>query len=135
MHVAFILQSSDTPFVKIIGLLLGVHQCSGGSIHTYSNKLQQSCFSLYAFLGGYTKRDKPHPRGEILIGGPNVTMGYYRTEGCNNDDFFVDQNGQRWFCTGDIGEMHADGCLQIVGMSRYQACHISQVPMINCCLY
>lgn len=69
--------------------------------------------------GGYTKRDKPHPRGEILIGGPNVTMGYYRSEACNNEDFFVDENGQRWFCTGDIGEMHPDGCLQIVGMFRF----------------
>ncbi|TRZ00969.1 hypothetical protein DNTS_021545 [Danionella cerebrum] len=68
--------------------------------------------------GGYTKHDKPHPRGEILIGGPNVTMGYYRSEGCNNDDFFTDQNGQRWFCTGDIGEMHSDGCLQIVDRKK-----------------
>ncbi len=69
--------------------------------------------------GGYTKHDKPHPRGEILIGGPNVTMGYYRSEGCNNEDFFVDENGQQWFCTGDIGEVHPDGCLQIVGMFRF----------------
>lgn len=75
---------------------------------------------IISFLsGGYTKHDKPHPRGEILIGGPNVTMGYYRSESCNNDDFYVDQNGQRWFCTGDVGEMHPDGCLQIVGMSRF----------------
>lgn len=64
--------------------------------------------------GGYTTRDHPHPRGEILIGGPNVTMGYYRSD-CNNGDFFVDEQGQRWFCTGDVGEIHPDGCLQIVG--------------------
>uniref|UniRef100_A0A671T365 long-chain-fatty-acid--CoA ligase n=2 Tax=Sinocyclocheilus anshuiensis TaxID=1608454 RepID=A0A671T365_9TELE len=68
--------------------------------------------------GGYTKHDKPHPRGEILIGGPNVTMGYSRSEGCNNEDFFADENGQRWFCTGDIGEMHPDGCLQIVDRKK-----------------
>uniref|UniRef100_A0A673I5P5 long-chain-fatty-acid--CoA ligase n=1 Tax=Sinocyclocheilus rhinocerous TaxID=307959 RepID=A0A673I5P5_9TELE len=68
--------------------------------------------------GGYTKHDKPHPRGEILIGGPNVTMGYYRSEGCINEDFFVDENGQQWFCTGDIGEMHPDGCLQIVDRKK-----------------
>uniref|UniRef100_A0A8C1GSM3 long-chain-fatty-acid--CoA ligase n=1 Tax=Cyprinus carpio TaxID=7962 RepID=A0A8C1GSM3_CYPCA len=68
--------------------------------------------------GGYTKHDKPHPRGEILIGGPNVTMGYYRSEGCINEDFFVDENGQQWFCTGDIGEMHSDGCLQIVDRKK-----------------
>lgn len=71
------------------------------------------CF--YFHSGGYTSKDKPNPRGEILIGGPNVTMGYYRSEG-NNQDFFVDENGQRWFCTGDVGEVYPDGCLQIVGV-------------------
>ncbi|KAM7418027.1 hypothetical protein PAMA_017594 [Pampus argenteus] len=65
--------------------------------------------------GGYTSKDKPNPRGEILIGGPNVTMGYYRNES-HNQDFFVDENGQRWFCTGDVGEIYPDGCLQIVGV-------------------
>ncbi|XP_068181482.1 long-chain-fatty-acid--CoA ligase 4 isoform X2 [Antennarius striatus] len=67
--------------------------------------------------GGYTSKDQPHPRGEILIGGPNVTIGYYKNE-TNNQDFFVDENGQRWFCTGDVGEIHPDGCLQIVDRKK-----------------
>lgn len=65
--------------------------------------------------GGYRSTDKPHPRGEILVGGPNVTMGYYRSEVRKQDDFFEDGHGQRWFCTGDIGEIHPDGCLKIIG--------------------
>ncbi|XP_041845762.1 long-chain-fatty-acid--CoA ligase 4 isoform X2 [Melanotaenia boesemani] len=67
--------------------------------------------------GGYTHKDQPNPRGEILIGGPNVTMGYYRHES-NDRDFFVDEKGQRWFCTGDIGEVYPDGCLQIVDRKK-----------------
>ncbi|XP_074504147.1 long-chain-fatty-acid--CoA ligase 4 [Sebastes fasciatus] len=67
--------------------------------------------------GGYTSKDEPNPRGEILIGGPNVTMGYYRQES-NDKDFFVDEKGQRWFCTGDVGEIYADGCLQIVDRKK-----------------
>lgn len=67
--------------------------------------------------GGYTSKDEPHPRGEVLIGGPNVTMGYYRNES-NDQDFFVDENGQRWFCTGDVGEIYPDGCLQIVDRKK-----------------
>ncbi|XP_029296816.1 long-chain-fatty-acid--CoA ligase 4 [Cottoperca gobio] len=67
--------------------------------------------------GGYTSKDKPNPRGEILIGGPNVTMGYYRNES-NDQDFFADEKGQRWFCTGDIGEVYPDGCLQIVDRKK-----------------
>lgn len=69
--------------------------------------------------GGYRSTDKPHPRGEILVGGPNVTMGYYKNEAKNQEDFFADENGQRWFCTGDIGEFHQDGCLKIIGEERW----------------
>uniref|UniRef100_A0A8C7VF33 long-chain-fatty-acid--CoA ligase n=1 Tax=Oncorhynchus mykiss TaxID=8022 RepID=A0A8C7VF33_ONCMY len=68
--------------------------------------------------GGYYSTDKPHPRGEIVIGGPNVTMGYYKNEVKNREDFFVDSNGQRWFCTGDIGEFHPDGCLKIIDRKK-----------------
>uniref|UniRef100_A0A671Y0H3 long-chain-fatty-acid--CoA ligase n=1 Tax=Sparus aurata TaxID=8175 RepID=A0A671Y0H3_SPAAU len=68
--------------------------------------------------GGYHSTDKPNPRGEILIGGPNVTMGYFKSEGKNRDDFFVDERGQRWFCTGDIGEFHSDGCLKIIDRKK-----------------
>uniref|UniRef100_A0AAZ3QHL0 long-chain-fatty-acid--CoA ligase n=1 Tax=Oncorhynchus tshawytscha TaxID=74940 RepID=A0AAZ3QHL0_ONCTS len=68
--------------------------------------------------GGYYSTDKPNPRGEIVIGGPNVTMGYYKNEVKNREDFFVDSNGQRWFCTGDIGELHPDGCLKIIDRKK-----------------
>ncbi|KAM3874654.1 long-chain-fatty-acid--CoA ligase 3a [Diretmus argenteus] len=68
--------------------------------------------------GGYRSTDEPHPRGEILIGGANVTMGYYKNQAKHQDDFFVDDNGQRWFCTGDIGEFHEDGCLKIIDRKK-----------------
>ncbi|XP_057255427.1 long-chain-fatty-acid--CoA ligase 4 isoform X1 [Pezoporus wallicus] len=68
--------------------------------------------------GGYTNKDKPNPRGEIVIGGPNVSMGYFKNEEKTTDDFSVDENGQRWFCTGDIGEFHPDGSLQIIDRKK-----------------
>ncbi|KAM6970342.1 long-chain-fatty-acid--CoA ligase 3a [Aplochiton taeniatus] len=68
--------------------------------------------------GNYHSYDKPNPRGEIVIGGPNVTMGYYKSKTKNNEDFSVDENGQRWFCTGDIGEFHPDGCLKIIDRKK-----------------
>ncbi|KAM8850388.1 long-chain-fatty-acid--CoA ligase 3b [Spinachia spinachia] len=68
--------------------------------------------------GGYYSTDKPNPRGEIVIGGPNVTMGYYKKESRNREDFYVDEHGQRWFCTGDIGEIHSDGCLKIIDRKK-----------------
>ncbi|XP_072263963.1 fatty acid CoA ligase Acsl3 isoform X2 [Pyxicephalus adspersus] len=68
--------------------------------------------------GGYFNTDKPYPRGEILIGGPNVTMGYYKNDLKTKEDFCVDENGQRWFSTGDIGEFHPDGCLKIIDRKK-----------------
>ncbi|NXY05287.1 ACSL4 ligase, partial [Pteruthius melanotis] len=68
--------------------------------------------------GGYTNKDKPNPRGEIIIGGPNVSMGYFKNEEKTTEEFSIDENGQRWFCTGDIGEFHPDGCLQIIDRKK-----------------
>uniref|UniRef100_A0A804HI36 long-chain-fatty-acid--CoA ligase n=1 Tax=Homo sapiens TaxID=9606 RepID=A0A804HI36_HUMAN len=68
--------------------------------------------------GGYTINDKPNPRGEIVIGGQNISMGYFKNEEKTAEDYSVDENGQRWFCTGDIGEFHPDGCLQIIDRKK-----------------
>lgn len=68
--------------------------------------------------GAYTIRDKPHPRGEVVIGGANVTQGYFKNPGKTAEEFEVDKNGQRWFHTGDIGEFHADGCLKIIDRKK-----------------
>ncbi|XP_053208378.1 long-chain-fatty-acid--CoA ligase 4-like [Panonychus citri] len=52
--------------------------------------------------GGYRPDDKPNPRGEILIGGDTVAMGYYKNQE-ESDAAFKFENGLIWFYTGDIG--------------------------------
>lgn len=79
---------------------------------------------LPVLLGGYYNTDKPYPRGEILIGGQNVTVGYYKNEARTRKDFTVDENGQRWLHTGDIGEFHHDGCLKIIGEWIHSGKHV-----------
>ena len=71
------------------------------------------CF-VAIFLGGYTSLDKPCPRGEVLLGGGNIVLGYYKNPEKTKEDFF-EASGKRWFCTGDIGQMEPDGCLRIIG--------------------
>lgn len=64
--------------------------------------------------GGYRVTNKPYPQGEIIIGGDSVSRGYYKLQQKTDEDFF-DEDGRRWFKTGDIGEIHPDGVLKIIG--------------------
>jgi long-chain acyl-CoA synthetase len=66
--------------------------------------------------GQYRNTDEPHPRGEVLIGGKVVASGYF-AEASKEDVNFVEIDGTRYFCTGDIGEMFPDGTLKIIGAS------------------
>ncbi|KAK9758409.1 hypothetical protein RND81_01G227700 [Saponaria officinalis] len=68
--------------------------------------------------GGYLISDKPKPRGEIVVGGPNVTVGYFKNEEKTNEVYKVDEKGMRWFYTGDIGQIHGDGCLEIIDRKK-----------------
>ncbi|MBA0837223.1 hypothetical protein Goarm_009398 [Gossypium armourianum] len=68
--------------------------------------------------GGYLTSNSPMPRGEILIGGPNVTLGYFKNEEKTQESYRVDERGVRWFCTGDIGQFHSDGCLEIIDRKK-----------------
>lgn len=67
--------------------------------------------------GNYCVTNKPFPQGEIILGGENVSKGYYKLPGKTSEDFF-DEDGRRWFRTGDVGEIQADGVLKIIGESQ-----------------
>lgn len=66
--------------------------------------------------GNYRVTNKPYPQGEIIMGGENVSKGYYKLPEKTNEEFF-EENGRRWFRTGDVGEIHEDGTLKIIGES------------------
>jgi len=67
--------------------------------------------------GGYTVRDKPCPRGEIIIGGGCVAKEYYLMPEKTQEEFF-DRDGKRWFRTGDIGQFHENGTLSIIDRKK-----------------
>ncbi|KAJ9146309.1 hypothetical protein P3X46_028591 [Hevea brasiliensis] len=101
--------------------------CAGGtfsefddsSVGRVGNPVPSSFIKLVDWPeGGYLTSDSPMPRGEIVIGGPNVTVGYFKNEEKTREVFKVDQRGMRWFYTGDIGQFHADGCLEIVDRKK-----------------
>lgn len=68
--------------------------------------------------GGYRISDSPMPRGEVVIGGYSITKGYFNNEAKTNEVYKVDERGIRWFYTGDIGQFHPDGCVEIIDRKK-----------------
>ncbi|XP_016902818.1 long chain acyl-CoA synthetase 8 isoform X1 [Cucumis melo] len=68
--------------------------------------------------GGYRTTDIPMPRGEIVIGGTSVAVGYFKNPEKTNEVYKDDEKGTRWFYTGDIGAFHPDGCLEIIDRKK-----------------
>jgi len=68
--------------------------------------------------GNYRVTDRPRPRGEVLIGGSNITAGYYKMPEKTSEEYFDDENGRRWFRSGDIGQIEADGSLKIIDRKK-----------------
>lgn len=65
---------------------------------------------------GYRCTDKPHPRGEIYVGGNNITLGYYNLPEKTNEDYkYI--NGIKYFATGDIGEF-VNGNFKIIDRKK-----------------
>lgn len=67
--------------------------------------------------GNYRVTNKPFPQGEIVIGGESVSEGYYKMPEKSMEEFF-EADGRRWFKTGDVGEIHHDGCIKIIDRKK-----------------
>ncbi|KAF9429591.1 hypothetical protein BGZ94_010179 [Podila epigama] len=64
--------------------------------------------------GGYKTTDEPYGRGEILVRGPNVTKGFYKKPSATASA--IDSEG--WFHTGEIGMIHPNGTLEVIGKKK-----------------
>jgi long-chain acyl-CoA synthetase len=68
--------------------------------------------------GSYCTTDEPNPRGELVIGGDSIASGYYKLPELTEEAFNVDSEGNRWFATGDIGEVFPDGTFKIIDRKK-----------------
>ena len=50
----------------------------------------------------------PDEVGELLVSGPNVCVGYWRNPAATAAAFFVDDEGTRWYRSGDLASYDAD---------------------------
>merc|ERR1711879_530899 len=74
-----------------------------------------TCSAIKLVSAGKYSVDSKPPQGEICVSGPNVTLGYYKNKEKTNEVFITEEDGERWFHTGDVGQWNADGTLSIVG--------------------
>ncbi|QCS43040.1 long-chain fatty acid--CoA ligase [Natrinema versiforme] len=56
--------------------------------------------------------------GEIVVAGPNVMKGYYGLPEAN-EEAFTEEDGRRWFHTGDIGYHDEDGFFYVVDREKH----------------
>jgi len=67
--------------------------------------------------GGYTVTDQQGARGEIIIGGEHIAKEYYGMPEKTDEEFF-NEDGKRWFKTGDIGQLMEDGTIKIIDRKK-----------------
>lgn len=105
-------------------LLVGYGQCEGGAtITTQIHGAKNTKGSVGYPLPGITisVRDdkfnelKYNERGLILANTPCRMLGYYNNKIANESYFYVDNEGIKWNCTGDIGYINESGELFIEG--------------------
>ena len=63
------------------------------------------------------KIDSPNENGEgeVLIKSQTLMIGYYEDEEATKEVIELDENGDRWFHSGDVGYLDEDGFLYITG--------------------
>ena len=67
--------------------------------------------------GGYSTKDKDGARGELHLGGNHIAAGYYNMPEKTAEEFY-DENGKRWFKTGDIGQVMPDMSFKIIDRKK-----------------
>ena len=67
--------------------------------------------------GGYCTRDQPNPRGEIHLAGESLSIGYFKLDNLTREAYYW-QGDQRWFRTGDIGELFPNGTFKIIDRKK-----------------
>ncbi|MBO4383493.1 MAG: acyl--CoA ligase [Clostridia bacterium] len=65
-----------------------------------------------------TKELKYDQIGELLVGGPNVMLGYLGDQEATDEMIFTDEKGERWLRTSDLAKISEDGFLTHKGRLR-----------------
>jgi len=75
-----------------------------------------SCCEIKLVSAGQYSTSHNPPTGELWIKGDNISaFGYYEMPEKTKEDFVVEEDGERWFRTGDAARRNIDGSFSIIG--------------------
>lgn len=104
-----VLSPDHLRFYHALGINLkqiyGSTEVSGGVTVHRDNDIKFASVGV-PYPGAEIKTDE---NGELLIAGPMVMKGYYKNPEATAKDIEVDENGRRWFRSGDAGYIDEDG--------------------------
>lgn len=108
-------------FKKTIVQGYGMTETSGGCVFATdgADKLGSSGIPLVGndlkIINLETRKEcQPYEKGEIMISGPSVMLGYLDNEEETNEILEKDKKGKIWVHTGDMGYINEDGLLFFV---------------------
>lgn len=82
----------------------------------YGRPLRAQCYRVVDTCG----KDRPDwAIGELLIGGAGVAKGYRGDEELTKQHF-IEEEGTRWYRTGDMGRFWDDGTIEFLGRRDFQ---------------
>ncbi len=94
----------------------GLTECVTASCVTPVDKAKEGSIGLplrdmkYKIVEPGTFNEVPYGvAGEIILTGPTLMLGYMKNEEANENTLRLDENGERWLFTGDMGSMDEEG--------------------------
>jgi acyl-CoA synthetase (AMP-forming)/AMP-acid ligase II/acyl carrier protein len=110
-------QVFQVPVVEAYGMTEAAHQICSNRLGSTGPSRQPGSVGTAAgpdvtVLGEKRRRLPPGERGEVAIRGANVTAGY---EAADHSGWIEDDQGERWFLTGDEGCLNEQGQLTLTG--------------------
>lgn len=91
-----------------------------GKLHVYDNVM---------IVNPETGEELPYDTiGECYFSSPSLMEGYYKQPEEEQQSIFVDENGIRWFKSGDLGKIDSEGNIELTGRKkRLFVCGVNNV--------
>lgn len=120
--------------VQALGMTEGMISCTIDEGVPYTSVGQLMPNNKLKIIDIETKQELDHNEvGEIVLQSPSTMVGYYNNPEATMNSFMIDENGEKWMYTGDVGYVDDHGNLYLVDrikeMIKYKGHQVSPVEV------